>query len=144
MAAAALADPKVAAVFDAYPPAVRAALLDLRRLILEAAEECGVAVVETLKWGQPSYLPATRRMGTTVRIDAIKGSADGYALYVHCQTTLMEQFRLLFPDTFVSEGRRALLFSTGRPVPEAALRRCVGLALTYHRVKAGRPDSTPA
>src|SRR6185436_187895 len=82
--------PAVAAVFEIYPPRLREALLALRGLILAVASEAGVEVVETLKWGQPSYLPARPRVGTTVRIDALKGSADGYAMYVHCQTTLMD------------------------------------------------------
>lgn len=123
------------AVFDAYPPAVRAALLDLRRLILETADEQlgDGALVETLKWKQPAYLPARPRVGTTVRIDALKGSTDGYALYVHCQSSLMEQFRLLYPGQFRTEGERALVFATGSPPPEAPLRHCIALALTYHR-----------
>ena len=128
-------EPAVRAVFDAYPPAMRNALLDLRRVILETAEETlgDGEVIETLKWKQPSYLPVKPRVGTTVRIDALKGSADGYAMYVHCQSTLMEQYRLLYPDTFTFEGQRALIFRTGAPPPEAPLKHCVALALGYHR-----------
>ena len=127
--------PEVAAVFDAYPAPQRQALLALRGLILAAAGEAGVEVLETLKWGQPSYLPAKPRVGTTVRIDALKGSADGYAMYVHCQTSLLSSYRHLYPDSFTFEGERALLFSTGQPVPEAALKHCIALALTYHLAK---------
>jgi len=134
--AAAPSDAKVAAVFDAYPAAQRAALLELRRLILTAAAEADVDLVETLKWGQPSYLPAKARVGTTVRIDALKGSADGYAMYIHCQTTLLDSYRHLYPDDFTFEGQRALTFRTGRPPPEPALKHCIALALTYHRAKA--------
>ena len=136
MSGATAIDPKVAAAFDAIAPAQRAALLDLRRLILAAAADAGVELVETLKWGEPAYLPAKARVGTTVRIAALKGSADGYAMYVHCQTTLMDSFRHLYPDTFTFEGRRALIFRTGLPLPEVALKHCVALALTYHRAKA--------
>jgi len=128
-------EPAVRAVFDAYTPAVRSALLDLRQLILETAEETVGAceVVETLKWKQPSYLPVRPRIGTTVRIDSLKGSADGYAMFVHCQSTLMEQYRLLYPDAFTFEGQRALIFRIGAPPPEAPLKHCVALALGYHR-----------
>ena len=127
--------PAVAAVFDTYSTAQREALLALRGLILAAAGEARVEVVETLKWGQPSYLPAKPRVGTTVRIDALKASADGYAMYVHCQTRLMDSYRHLYPDSFTFEGERALLFSTARAIPEAALKHCVALALTYHLAK---------
>ena len=127
--------PEVAAVFDAYSTPQRQALLALRGLILAAADEAGVEVVETLKWGQASYLPAKPRVGTTVRIDVLKDSADGYALYVHCQTSLMASYRHLYPDSFTFEGERALLFSSSQPVPEAALKHCFALALTYHLAK---------
>ena len=131
---AAVSDPKVAAAFDAYPPALREALLNLRRLILHAAQDAEVGdVVETLKWGQPAYLPAKPRIGTTVRIDALKGSADRYAVYVNCKTTLLDSYRLLYPEAFAFEGQRALIFSTEAEVPEAALKHCIALALTYHR-----------
>jgi hypothetical protein len=126
--------PEVRAVFDALPHDQREALLLLRRLILQAAAEADVGeLLETLKWGDPAYLPKRPRVGTTVRINALKGSTDRYAMYVHCQTTLMDQYRLLYPETFAFDGQRALLFSVSEPVPEAALRHCIALALTYHR-----------
>lgn len=130
-------DPKVAAAFAAIAPAQRAALLALRGLILETAAETPEvgSLVETLKWGEPAYLPARARVGTTVRISALKGSADGYAMYVNCKTSLLESYRHLYPDTFGFEGQRAVVLSTKRPVPEAALKHCIALALTYHLAK---------
>ncbi len=127
-------DTAVQAVFEAYPPPLRAALLDLRALILEtAAETPGVGpLTEALRWKQPSYLTEQSGSGTTIRIDALKGSADGYALYVNCKTTLLESYRHLYPDAFRFEGRRALVFSASTPPPREALRHCIALALTYH------------
>jgi hypothetical protein len=125
-------------VFETYPPALRAALLDLRQLILEtAAATPGVgAITEALRWKQPAYLTQASGSGSTIRIDALKGSADRYALYVNCKTTLVESYRHLYPDAFQYEGRRALIFSTGRRPPEDALRHCIALALTYHGAKS--------
>jgi len=123
----------VRAVFDALPPGQRDALLVLRQLILDTAGSADVELVETLKWGDPAYRPKRPRVGTTVRINALKGTTDGYAMYVHCQTTLMDQYRLLYPETFAFDGQRALLFSTREPIPQDALRHCIALALTYHR-----------
>ena len=130
-------DAPVQAVFEAYPPAVRAALLDLRRLILEtAAATPGVGpLTEALRWKQPSYLTDQSKSGTTIRIDVLKGSADGYALYVNCKTTLLESYRHFYPDAFRFEGQRAILFSAKAPPPDAALRHCIALALTYHQAK---------
>ena len=84
------------------------------------------------QFAQPAYLPAKARTGTTVRIDAVKGDPDRYAAYFHCQTTLIDSFRELYPDEFTFEGNRALLFERGGKLPKAALKHCIGLALTYH------------
>ena len=127
------ADKKVAALFRTYPPAVRARLLALRELVLDvAARTPGVGpLTETLKWGQPSYLPEVTGSGTTVRLGRPK-SGEGCALYFHCRSGLVEQFRGLYGETFRYEGRRALLFEAGERPPAAALRHCIGLALTHH------------
>lgn len=126
----------VDAVFNGYPPALRPALLELRRLILDTAVDAGVGpLLETLKWGQPAYLTAGPRTGATLRIDALKGSLDQYAMYVNCKTTLMDSYRLMYPDAFQYEGQRALIFSTASTPPEAPLRHCIALALTYHRAR---------
>lgn len=127
-------DPDVKAVFDAYPAKLRRPLLRLRRLLFAtAAETDGVGtLVETLKWGQPAYLTAKPKTGSTIRIDAVRGSETDYAMYFHCQSALVPTFRELYPDSFVFQGKRALLFSVGDEVPLEKLQHCVALALTYH------------
>lgn len=133
--APAFADPRVAAVFAAYGEDVRAPLLRLRALILQAAADAGQAdlLVETLKWNQPAYLNPKSKVGTTVRIDALPRQAGSYALYVHCQTTLADTFRALYGDVLKVEGDRAVVFRADQPLPEDAVRHCATLALTYHR-----------
>lgn len=127
-------EPSVARVFDAYPADLRAPLLRLRALILETADRtAGVgALIETLKWGQPAYLPATPRTGSTVRIDALAGSDFDFAMLFHCQTTLVAGFRELYPGVLAFEGNRAILLRSGDELPEDALTHCIALALTYH------------
>lgn len=126
----------VAAVFDAWPDAPRRRLLRLRRLILDTARETeGVGrVEEMLKWGQPSYLTPETGSGSTVRIDR---TGDGYAIYFHCQTDLVETFRRLYPGQFTFEGNRALRFRDD-DLPETELKHCISLALTYHRRKKAK------
>jgi Domain of unknown function (DU1801) len=126
-------DPAVEAVFGAYPRSVKAKLLALRRLIFNTAKTTsGVgALEETLKWGQPSYLTPETKSGSTIRIDQVKPDADQVAIYFHCQTNLVETFRGLYPQLAYS-GNRAILLDTNGKLPEAELRHCVGLALTYH------------
>jgi hypothetical protein len=128
------ADPAVEAVFDAYPVPLRKALLHLRSIIFAtAAETKGVGeLTECLKWRQPAYLTAESRSGSTVRIDAVRAQGDAYAAYFHCQAGLVSNFRELYPKLFSFEGNRAIHFKLGQPVPEAELRHCIGLALTYH------------
>ena len=127
-------DAKVAAVFKAYAPDVRARLMALRETVFEvAAVTPGVgALTETLKWGQPSYLTEETGSGTTVRIDRLKDDAGGYAVYFHCQSGLVGQFRELYPKTFAYEGERAILFGPTTRVPARELRHCIALALTHH------------
>jgi hypothetical protein len=131
---AALSDPTVDAVFDAYPKPLKAKLLALRHLIFDTAKATkGVgALQETLKWGQPSYLTPETKSGSTIRIDQVKSTAGQYAMYFHCQTDLVETFRELYPREFNYGGNRSILLNAQDKIPEAALRHCVALALTYH------------
>jgi hypothetical protein len=126
----------VDAVFGAYPRPIKARLLALRRLIFDTARTTkGVgALEETLKWGQPSYLTAESKSGSTIRIDQVKAEAGQYAVYFHCQTDLVETFRELYPDLRCG-GNRCILLDAGEKLPEKALRHCIALALTYHARK---------
>ena len=123
----------VEAVFDAYPKPVKTKLLALRRLIFDTARTTeGVGPLEeTLKWGQPSYLTTETKSGSTIRIDQVKPAAGQYAVYFHCQTDLVETFRELYPELRYG-GNRSILLNAEEKLPEAALRHCVALALTYH------------
>jgi hypothetical protein len=129
-------DPDVAALFQALPPVLRGRLLALRELVFETARTTpGVgALTETLKWGQPSYLTRETGSGSTVRIDQLK-TGEGYAIYFHCQSGLVGQFRALYPDTFRYHGERAILFGLDEPVPTSELGHCIALALTHHARK---------
>jgi hypothetical protein len=128
--------PAVAAKFKAYPPALRRKLLALRELVFATADRVeGVGrLTETLKWGQPSYLTQETGSGSTVRMDGLK-AGDGYALYFHCQSGLIETFRELYPGRFRFEGKRAIVFAAADRLPKRELGHCIGLALTHHRRK---------
>lgn len=129
--------PAVTTKFDSYSADIRTKLLSLRQLILEVAETTdGVgALEETLKWGQISYLTSETGSGSLIRLDQHRGSATDYALYFHCQTTLVDTFRELFPQQFRFEGNRALVFDVRKTIPAKQLRHCIELALTYHLSK---------
>src|ERR1700732_1293705 len=127
-------EPAVDAVFRAYPAPIRARLLALLRLIFDTAKATkGVgALHETLKWGQPSYLTAETKSGSTIRIDQVKSAANEYAVYFHCQTDLVATFRELYPTELSYGGNRSILLNAEDDIPEPTLRHCVALALTYH------------
>ena len=134
-------NPGVAAVFDGYPPALRRRLMQLRQLIFDTAEEIeGVGKLEEeLRWGEPSYITSESKSGSTIRIHRWKSSHTQYAMYFHCQTTLVDTFRTVFPNEFRFEGNRAILFNEDDDVPVEALKTCIAWALTYHSSKrAGR------
>jgi hypothetical protein len=124
---------EVDAVFSGYPKDLRTKLRGMRKLIIDTARKTkGVgALEETLKWGQPSYLTKSKS-GTTIRIDR---HGEGYAMFVNCQTSLIAQYRELYPRELKFEGKRAIVFDLSRDPPEDALRHCIALALTYHQRK---------
>lgn len=132
-----ISNPSVAAVLDGCPGRLRPKVLDLRRLILETAEETdGVGrLEETLRWGEPSYITAESRSGSTIRIGWNGPNPDQYGLCFHCGTKLVDTFREIFGNKFRYDGNRAILFRIGEVLPEAELRHCIALGLTYHRVK---------
>ncbi|MGI9498428.1 MAG: DUF1801 domain-containing protein [Geminicoccaceae bacterium] len=119
---------------------MREKLRDLRRLILEvAASTPGVGPLEeALKWGQPSFLTSVSKSGTTIRIDRLSKTDDRPALFVSCQTDLIEAFKTIYPETFDYQGKRAIILDPNGPLPEEALRHCIALALTYKARNAGK------
>lgn len=138
----AFASAAVAEVFAAYPAPVRARLLALREIIFDvAAHTEGVGkLTETLKWGEPAYVTESGS-GSTIRIDRCRKSEGRYGIYFHCQTTLVESFRTLFPTTFNFEGNRSMTFAEDDRVPVEEVRICIAMALTYHQSKR-RSDSS--
>jgi hypothetical protein len=133
-------DKAVEKTFAAYPAKLRKALLALRGLIYDtAARVDGTGqIVETLKWSQPAYLTEKPKSGSTIRIGAVKGEVDSYAMYFHCQSNLVPTFRELYPDTLAFEGNRAIHLTLGGTIPKEELAHCIGLALTYHLRRARR------
>ena len=125
---------EVRTAIQSYTDKQKSGLLSLRNLIFEtAAETSGVGpLTETLKWGQPSYLTEQSKSGSTIRIDRVKDSNDQIALYVHCQTSLISQFKDYYGDTLSYDGKRAVVFDANETLPETSIRHCISMALTYH------------
>ena len=128
---------EVKAVFATYSKEMQSKLLILRQLIFDvAAQTNGVGELEeTLKWGQMSYLTSQTKSGSLIRIDQIKSQQNKYAMFFHCQTTLVDSFKEMYRDQFEFDGNRSIILNIKDKVPVEALRHCVLMALTYHLSK---------
>lgn len=121
-------------LIESYPSTPKNKLKQLRKLILNTAKETeGVEkLVETTKWGEPSYLTKT---GSTIRLDWKAKTPDKYYLFFICNTELVNTFRFIFGDELQFEGDRAIVLDLKTPLPSVALKRCITLALTYQKIK---------
>jgi len=127
-------NPKVEAVFNNYPTAVRKKMKNLRQLIIDTANEIEEIndLEETLKWGEPSYIV---KNGSTLRIDWKKKAPEQYAIYFQCNSKLVPSFKTVYRDLFEFEGNRAFIFKMDDKLPKTELKNCIRVCLTYHKVK---------
>ncbi len=116
--------------YPTYSEAMIAKLTELQQLIWTVANEQGNAVSESSKWGQLSIASSK---GTPIRI--AKFSDDEIGLFVHCQTTLIETWKTLFPDRLSFSGNRAVVLSVETPLPAPELKVCIDMALNYRTQK---------
>ncbi len=123
----------VESTFRDYPSNIQERLLTIRELIFNVAEESNEVgeIEETLKWDNPSYLTSKPKSGTTIRLSGLESLEHKYAISVHCQTSLISEFKELYPD-LEYEGNRSIILDIRKKLPIAAIERFVYLALTYH------------
>ncbi len=126
--------PEAKIKFNTYPKQVKDKMSNLRRLILEAAEESQHVqdIEETLKWNEPSYIA---KKGSTIRIDWKEKNPDQYAIYFKCTSKLVSSFKEVYGDLFTYEGHRAIIFQLEDKIPEAQLKNCISAGLRYHHIK---------
>lgn len=82
--------------------------------------------------GQPSYLTSQSKSGSLIRIGQDKTKTDQYAMYFHCQTTLVDSFKEMYRGKFKFMGNRSIVFSMDDKIPINELSNCISMALTYH------------
>ena len=118
-------------VLGGFPEAIRSDLAPLRQLVLSVAASNPAigSLAESLKWGEPSYTPQKKGIGSSVRIALRK---DGMvALNFICHTGLVDRFREIYGDSLAFEGNRTIVMDPSKPLPEPELRHCIAMALTY-------------
>ena len=119
--------------FDKCLPQTKQVLLTIRQWIFEIAENSGQVgeILECLKRGEPSYVTHTPKSGTTLRLSELKSNPAEYGLFVHCQTTLIGEFRVAYPY-FRYDKNRGVLFDSDEPIQTDAIKQFIYLALSYH------------
>ncbi|MEM9576111.1 MAG: DUF1801 domain-containing protein [Pseudomonadota bacterium] len=126
--------PEVQGCVKAWPENARNQFAAIRAIVFDAASRADVGpLIETLKWGQPAWLPERKRVGSTLRCCWSPARPAVISLYVHCGTTLIETMKTLYPAPFEYEGNRALHMALDAPLPCDAIDHCALLTLTYHR-----------
>jgi len=123
-------DPGVEKVFAGFPAPERQNLLLIRTRIFNIAKQTSRIgpVTEALRWGQPAYLTLDSRSGSTIRLGVLK--QGGYAVFTHCQTKIMADFKHAAPD-LAFDGNRAVHFQASQSPPDI-LDFLIHRALVYH------------
>ena len=123
--------PDVQAAFDTAPPAAQKGMMDLRALIFTVAADLPEIgeISETLRWGQPAYI-TSKRAGASLRLGVPK--TGGFALYTHCQTSLIANFATAFPNMDKVEGTRAIHFTDATQIDPIRHGMLIRSILTYH------------
>ncbi|KAB7614359.1 DUF1801 domain-containing protein [Amylibacter sp. SFDW26] len=123
-----ITNPMVQAAYDKLPAASQKGALMLRDLIYQTAHELPETppLTECLRWGQPSYITPK---GSTLRIGVPKSGA--FALYAHCQSTIISQFALTFGNEYKFDGNRAVIFDGIDEIDAKQLKLLIKHALTY-------------
>jgi hypothetical protein len=127
--------PDVKSALARFPDGLRETALSLVQLVKDTA--AGLPVVgplqDSLKWGEPSFAPKRKNVGSSVRIAARR---DGkIAMNFICHTGLVDRFREIYAGRLEFEGNRTIVVDPSKPLPRAELQHCMGMALTYHLEK---------
>lgn len=124
---------QVKRIIEKYPVEAQEKLHELRTLIIGSARDEGVSkLLETTKWGEPSYVA---KGGSTIRMDWKSKTPDKCYLFFICSTQLVSTFRFIFGEELEFEGDRAIVLNVNEPLPEKELTKCIKTALTYQKVK---------
>lgn len=125
-------DVRIKTVFSSYPKEYRKPLLQVRELIYSVADKLSEVgeLEESLKWGQPTYATVKPKTGTPIRLDRF--GDDKIGLFFHCQTNLIENFKILFANELEFSKNRAIVIDPKKELQSNALTVCIEMALTYH------------
>lgn len=116
--------------FAAFPRPARDTLMAIRTLIYDIADTLPVGrIEESIKWGQPSYSTPETKSATPIRLGVTKSGQA--AIFTHCQSSVMSDFRALAPVDLEFDGNRAVHLPHHQPPPLDDLAPLIRAALTY-------------
>ena len=119
-----------------WPQAAQTHFCTLRDIVHDVAKGVRIGdLTETLKWGEPAWLPKKSGIGSTLRASWSLKRPKALGLFLNCNSTLPETMRTLYPKTFEFDGKRSIFLPLDCPLPTDALHHCAHLTLTYHRTK---------
>ncbi len=125
-------DQDIKAKFSKFSETQRDGLMLLRSLIFAEAQTLPQIgpLQEVLKWGQPSYVTPESKAATTLRLGTHQKAE--FALYAHCQSTVIASYEARFPGWDRIDGNRAVLFNNLAEIEPFRLKTLIRHALTYH------------
>ena len=88
-----------------------------------------IELTPSLKWNQLSF---SSKKGTPIRVDRFSEGIIG--IFVHCQTTLVEEWKEIFKETMRFSKTRAILLYSNKPLPKKELEICIQMALNYKKI----------
>lgn len=106
---------EVEQTFNAYSSTIKQQLLFIRDLIFDiASNTTNVGTIsETLKWENPSYITSKPKSGTTIRLSSVRTNSNEFAISIHCQTTLIAEFKEKYPE-LKYDGNRSIILTSMR------------------------------
>ncbi len=123
-------------IYDSYPNDIKHYLLKFRQIIYEVSQnsdEIG-EIEESVKWGQPSYRPMNKS-GTTIRLGWSAKKPNVYSIFVPCQTTIIRDFKVLYPNELNYIGNREICFDKHKDIKLKVITEFINQALTYYLVR---------
>jgi hypothetical protein len=74
-----------------------------------------------------------QQLKTSSSLSMLKSSESEDALFVHCQTTLIEAFQVAYPD--LKYEKSGVIFDSNQSIQADVIKQFIYLALSYHSRK---------
>ena len=131
-------DPAFIEKLNGHDEAVSAKLQQFRELVhdIAAALPKGPTLVETLKWGELSFLTEKPRTGTTIRISENK--RGGLSMYVSCNSQVIDIYRERFAGELECVGNREVILPSDLSANNNKIARHIAVALNYQNEQKAR------